>query len=71
MRSCHVVRAFDDDAVFHADGSVDPLRDIELMNLELAITDLSLVELRLDRIGQDRKRRLTQRASKRRRCCRR
>ena len=52
---CHVVRAFDDDAVFHADGSVDPLRDIELMNLELAITDLSLVELRLDRIGQEQK----------------
>ena len=52
---CHVVRAFDDDAVFHADGSVDPLRDIEMMNLELAITDLSLVELRLDRIVQEQK----------------
>ena len=52
---CHVVRAFDDDAVFHAGGSVDPLRDIEMMNLELAITDLSLVELRLDRIVQEQK----------------
>jgi len=52
---CHVVRAFEDLAVFHASGSVDPLRDIEVMNLELAITDLSLVELRLDRIAQDQK----------------
>ncbi len=52
---CHVVRAFEDPAVFHASGSVDPLRDIEVMNLELAITDLTLVELRLDRIAQDQK----------------
>lgn len=53
---CHVVRAFDDPAVFHASGSVDPLRDIEVMNLELAITDLTLVDLRLERIGQEQKR---------------
>ena len=52
---CHVVRAFEDSAVFHASGSVNPLRDIEVMNLELAITDLSLVELRLDRIAQEQK----------------
>src|SRR5947208_3581504 len=44
---CHVVRAFDDPTVFHAGGSVDALRDIEVMNLELAIADLGLVELRL------------------------
>lgn len=53
---CHVVRAFDDAAVFHASGSVDPLRDIEMMTLELAIADLSLVELRLERIAQEQKR---------------
>jgi hypothetical protein len=53
---CHVVRAFEDPAVFHASGSVDPLRDIEVMNLELAIADLSLVELRLERIAQEQKR---------------
>lgn len=53
---CHVVRAFEDPAVFHASGSVDPLRDIEVMNLELAIADLGLVDLRLDRIGQEQKR---------------
>jgi len=52
---CHVVRAFEDPAVFQASGSVDPLRDIEVMNLELAITDLTLVELRLDRIAQEQK----------------
>ena len=49
------MRAFDDSAVFHASGSVDALRDIEVMNLELAITDLTLVELRLDRIAQEQK----------------
>src|SRR6187455_1293721 len=53
---CHVVRAFEDEAVFHASGSVDPLRDIEVMTLELAITDLSLVDLRLERIAQEQKR---------------
>jgi len=53
---CHVVRAFEDPAVFHASGSVDPLRDIEVMNLELAIADLSLVDLRLERIAQEQKR---------------
>jgi GTP-binding protein YchF len=52
---CHVVRAFEDEVVFHASGSVDPLRDIEVMNLELAITDLSLVDLRLERIAQEQK----------------
>jgi GTP-binding protein YchF len=52
---CHVVRAFEDASVFHASGSVDPMRDVEVMNLELAITDLGLVELRLDRIAQEQK----------------
>jgi GTP-binding protein YchF len=53
---CHVVRAFEDESVFHAGGSVDPLRDMEVMNLELAITDLTLVDLRLERIAQEQKR---------------
>lgn len=52
---CHVVRAFDDPSVFHASGSVDPARDIEMMLLELAITDLSLIELRLERLAQEQK----------------
>jgi GTP-binding protein YchF len=57
---CHVVRAFDDPAVFHPSGSVDPLRDIDVMNLELAITDLTLVDLRLERIAQEQKRKAEQ-----------
>ena len=57
---CHVVRAFEDPAVFHVNGSVDPLRDIEQMNLELTISDLSLIETRLDRIAQDQKKKFEQ-----------
>jgi GTP-binding protein YchF len=52
---CHVVRAFDDPSVFHIAGSVDPMRDIETMNLELAVSDLSLVEKRLERIAAEQK----------------
>ncbi|HEX7101691.1 MAG TPA: redox-regulated ATPase YchF [Nitrolancea sp.] len=46
----HVVRAFDDPAVPHPEGSVDPLRDIETMNLELSFSDLGLIEKRLVRL---------------------
>lgn len=45
----HVVRCFDDDNVFHVDGKVDPLSDIETVNLELIISDLDILERRLDR----------------------
>jgi ribosome-binding ATPase len=57
---CHVVRAFEDSSVFHVSGSVDPLRDIDAMNLELTISDLSLIETRLNRIAQDQKRKFEQ-----------
>jgi len=57
---CHVVRAFEDPAVFHVNGSVDPLRDIDAMNLELTISDLSLIETRLNRIAQDQKKKFEQ-----------
>ncbi len=46
----HVVRCFDDDDIIHVAGSVDPARDIEVINLELALSDLSQVERRIDRI---------------------
>lgn len=46
----HVVRAFDDPAVPHPEGSVEPVRDIETMNLELAFSDLGLIEKRLQRL---------------------
>lgn len=45
-----VVRAFNDDNVTHVDGSVDPIRDIETINLELIFADLEVVEKRLPKI---------------------
>ncbi len=48
---CHVVRAFEDDAVYHAEGSVDALRDIEMINGELILHDLVFVETRLERLA--------------------
>ncbi|NES93807.1 MAG: redox-regulated ATPase YchF [Desertifilum sp. SIO1I2] len=45
----HVVRCFEDDDIIHVSGSVDPVRDIEVINLELALADLSQVERRIDR----------------------
>lgn len=48
----HVVRAFEDDDIPHPEGSVDPERDIETLNLELAFSDLAIIEKRLQRIEQ-------------------
>ncbi|MEL6182922.1 MAG: redox-regulated ATPase YchF, partial [Myxococcota bacterium] len=45
----HVVRCFDDDNIIHVDGSVEPLRDIETIDLELVLADLQTVEKRLER----------------------
>lgn len=42
----HVVRCFDDDNVIHVDGSVDPIRDIEVIDTELILADLDTVEKR-------------------------
>ena len=39
----HVVRCFDDDNIVHVDGSVDPVRDIEVINTELQLKDLETV----------------------------
>ena len=47
----HVVRAFDDPAVPHPDGSVDPARDLEQLDLEFTLADLAMVERRLERLG--------------------
>src|ERR1051326_7716439 len=46
----HVVRAFDDDDVLHVMGAIDPVRDREVIEFELALADLSVVEKRLDRV---------------------
>ncbi|MEZ4918324.1 MAG: GTPase [Saprospiraceae bacterium] len=45
----HVVRCFDDDNVVHVDGSVDPLRDKEIIDMELGLKDLETVEKRMDK----------------------
>jgi len=45
----HVVRCFEDDDIIHVSGSIDPIRDIEIINLELALADLGQIEKRLDR----------------------
>lgn len=45
----HVVRCFEDDDVVHVDGSVDPLRDIETINLELIFADMEVLQRRIDR----------------------
>jgi hypothetical protein len=50
---CHIVRAFHDESVFHAEGSVDPERDIENVYAELILSDLMLVEKRLERIAAE------------------
>jgi len=46
----HVVRAFESDTVPHPDGSVDPLRDARMLELELILADLGAVEKRLERL---------------------
>lgn len=46
----HVVRCFDNDDIIHVSGSVDPVRDIEVINLELALSDLAQIERRLERV---------------------
>ena len=49
---CEVVRCFRDPDVTHVDGGVDPVRDVETINLELIFADLSTVENRIGRIGK-------------------
>jgi hypothetical protein len=44
-----VVRCFEDDDIIHVSGSVEPLRDIEVINLELALADLGQIEKRMER----------------------
>ncbi len=45
----HVVRCFDDDNITHVDGSIDPKRDMDVINLELIFSDIELIERRIDR----------------------
>jgi len=52
---CHVVRCFDDADITHVEGSVDPLRDIEIINLELMMADLQTIENRITKIERKAK----------------
>ena len=45
----HVVRCFEDDNIIHVDGNVDPIRDLETINLELIFSDIEMIERRIDR----------------------
>ena len=46
----HVVRAFEDPSVPHPEGSVDPLRDLERLDLEFVLADLSVIEKRIEKL---------------------
>ena len=56
IRECeaiaHVVRCFEDENVIHVDGKVDPVGDIETINTELLLADLSTTERRLERVSR-------------------
>ena len=48
----HVVRCFEDSNIIHVDGDVDPIRDIEVINVELIMSDLEIVDNRINKIGK-------------------
>jgi len=47
-----VVRCFDDSNIIHVDGEVDPIRDIEVINIELIMSDLEIINNRINKIGK-------------------
>ncbi len=51
----HVVRCFEDDNVIHVEGSVNPIRDIETINLELILSDMELLERRIQKAQKQSK----------------
>ncbi len=52
---CHVVRCFNDTDITHVEGDVNPIRDIEIINFELIMADLTTVENRLSKVGRKAK----------------
>ena len=48
----HVVRCFEDDNIIHVDGKIDPLRDLETINMELIFSDMEMLERRIDRANK-------------------
>lgn len=51
----HVVRTFNDPDLLHVDGELDPLRDVETINMELLFADMEIIEKRIDRIKHGKK----------------
>ncbi len=47
-----VVRGFDDENIIHVHGNVDPIRDIEVINVELVLSDLEIITTRIGKIGK-------------------
>ena len=47
-----VVRCFDDENIIHVDGNVEPIRDIEVINVELVLSDLEIITTRIGKIGK-------------------
>ena len=48
----HVVRCFENNDIIHVEGSIDPIRDVETINLELILSDLEIVERAIDRTAK-------------------
>ena len=48
------MRCFEDENVIHVDGRVDPLSDTEVINLELAVSDIEQIERRLERLTKNK-----------------
>jgi GTP-binding protein YchF len=50
---CHTVRSFEDESVYHVEGSINPMRDIDTINSELILNDMIFIEKRLERINKE------------------
>jgi GTP-binding protein YchF len=50
---CYIIRQFTDEGVYHEDGSIDPARDVDKLDLELTVADLAVVETRLERLSRE------------------
>lgn len=46
-----VVRCFEDDNIIHVDGTVDPMRDVEIIELELVLADIAQIEKKIERVS--------------------
>jgi ribosome-binding ATPase len=60
---CHLVRTFEDDTVYHVEGSVNPQRDIQILNEELQLNDLLFIEKRLERLEKENRKKDAQKAA--------